>query len=106
MSAAINEELGTSGVIWNTGDLYSGYDDSQIEKDISSCQKEAAAINREYAGKVKVTKLNTDQNQQTARQYSIQSIPTLLFFKNGKLVNRQVGALPKPEIERLLRAVL
>jgi hypothetical protein len=33
MSAAINEELGTSGVIWNTGDLYSGYDDPQIEKD-------------------------------------------------------------------------
>ncbi|MBI5583332.1 MAG: thioredoxin TrxC [Deltaproteobacteria bacterium] len=61
---------------------------------------------REYAGKVKIAKLNTDQNQQTARNYSIQSIPTLLFFKGGKLVNRQVGALPKPEMERLIRTIL
>jgi thioredoxin 2 len=61
---------------------------------------------REYAGRVKIAKLNTDQNQRTAANYSIQSIPTLLFFKDGKLVNRQVGALPKPEIERLIRQIV
>jgi thioredoxin 2 len=60
----------------------------------------------EYAGRVKFGKLNTDENQATARQFSIQSIPTLLFFKGGKLVNRQVGALPKGEIERHLQSIL
>jgi thioredoxin 2 len=61
---------------------------------------------KEYAGRVKFAKLNTDENQRTAGQFSIQSIPTLLFFKGGKLVNRQVGALPKGEIEKQLRSVL
>jgi thioredoxin 2 len=60
----------------------------------------------EYAGRVKIAKLNTDQNQRIAGQYQIQSIPTLLFFKGGRLVNRQVGALPGNEIERLLRSIL
>jgi thioredoxin 2 len=60
----------------------------------------------EYAGRVKFAKLNTDENQQTAGQFSIQSIPTLLFFKGGKLVNRQVGALPKAAIEREMLAIL
>ena len=53
MSAVINEELGTTEVEWNLADLYSGYDDPQIETDISFCRKEAAAVNGEYAGKVK-----------------------------------------------------
>ena len=61
---------------------------------------------REYAGRVKFTKLNTDENQRTAGQFSVQSIPTLLFFKGGKLINRQVGALPKGEIEKHLRSIL
>jgi thioredoxin 2 len=61
---------------------------------------------KEYAGRVKFAKLNTDENQRTAGQFSIRSIPTLLFFKAGKLVNQQVGALPKGEIERLLRTIL
>lgn len=61
---------------------------------------------KEYAGRIKFAKLNTDENQQTAGQFSIQSIPTLLFFKGGKLVNRQVGALPKGEIERQLSSIL
>jgi thioredoxin 1 len=60
----------------------------------------------EYAGRVKIAKLNTDQNQRIAGQFQIQSIPTMLFFKGGQLVNRQVGALPKNEIERLLRSIL
>jgi thioredoxin 2 len=61
---------------------------------------------KEYAGRIKFAKLNTDENQRTAGQFSIQSIPTLLFFKGGKLVNRQVGALPKGEIEKQLKSIL
>lgn len=60
----------------------------------------------EYAGRVKIVKLNVDENPMTASQYSTQSIPTLLFIKGGKLVDRLVGALPKAEIERHVRALL
>lgn len=60
----------------------------------------------EYAGRVKIAKLNTDDNPATASQYGIQSIPTLLLFKNGRQVNRLVGALPKGEIEKHLRNLL
>ena len=60
----------------------------------------------EYAGRVKIAKLNVDENPMTASQYGIQSIPTMLLFKNGNQVNTLVGALPKQEIERHLGAVL
>ena len=60
----------------------------------------------EYAGRVKIAKLNTDENPLTASQYGIQSIPTLLFFKDGTLVNKLVGALPKREIERHLGGLI
>jgi oligoendopeptidase F len=52
MASNINKELGTTEVKWNLNDLYSGYDDSAIENDITFCQDEAALINREYAEKV------------------------------------------------------
>ena len=52
MAVNINEELGTAGVLWNLVDLYGGYDDPHIDEDIIYCQKEAAAINKDYAGKV------------------------------------------------------
>ena len=52
-------------------------------------------ISKEYTGKLKVGKLDTDSNQMTATQYSISGIPTLLLFNNGQLVDRVVGALPK-----------
>ena len=60
----------------------------------------------EYASRVKIAKLNVDENPGTASQYSIQSIPTMLFFKDGELVNQLVGALPKGEIERHVKNVL
>jgi thioredoxin 2 len=60
----------------------------------------------EYAGRVKIAKLNVDENHMTASRYSTQSIPTLLFFKEGELVDRLVGVLPKAEIERHVRALL
>lgn len=60
----------------------------------------------EYAGQIKITKLNVDNNPVTASQYGIQSIPTMLLFKNGKQVDKIVGAVPKPEIEKHIQAVL
>jgi thioredoxin 2 len=60
----------------------------------------------EYAGRIKIAKLNVDNNPITASQFGVQSIPTMLFFKNGEQVNKLVGALPKPEIERHIKSIL
>jgi thioredoxin-like negative regulator of GroEL len=49
-----------------------------------------------------VGKLNTDENQQTAMRFGIRSIPTILLFKGGKVVDQRVGALPKPELVKML----
>jgi thioredoxin 1 len=54
---------------------------------------------KDYAGKVRVTKLDVDANQRVAARFNIRSIPTLLFFKDGKHVDTVIGALPKPAIE-------
>jgi thioredoxin 1 len=54
---------------------------------------------KEYQGKLIVAKVNTDENQEWMMKYGIQGIPTMLFVANGKIVHRQVGALP----ERMLR---
>src|SRR5881398_322124 len=51
------------------------------------------------AGKVKIVKLNVDENPATAAKYGIMSIPTLMLFKNGELASRQVGAAPKQKLE-------
>ena len=56
----------------------------------------------QYQGKVKVGKLNVDDNQQTAMQYRVMSIPTLILFKDGQPVEGVVGAQPKPAFEKLL----
>ena len=55
-------------------------------------------ISKEYAGKLKVAKLNVDQAQQTAMKYSVMSIPTLIFFKDGKPVDQVVGAMSKDNL--------
>lgn len=52
-------------------------------------------IAREYEGRAKIVKLNTDENQATAMQYHIMSIPTMMIFKNGQVVDQIVGAVPK-----------
>ena len=54
---------------------------------------------REYAGKVVFGKLDVDENRAVAVQYQIMSIPTLMVFSHGKLVDRITGALPKPVLE-------
>ena len=53
----------------------------------------------EYAGTVKVAKLDVDNNQRTAARFNVRSIPTILFFKGGKLVDQVVGAVPRPALE-------
>jgi len=52
----------------------------------------------DYDGRVKVTKLDVDANQRTAMRFQVRSIPTLLFFKDGKLVDQLIGAVPKPQL--------
>jgi len=56
-------------------------------------------LSQEYDGKVVVAKVNTDDNPEWAMKYGVQGIPTMLFVSGGKIVHRQVGALP----ERMLR---
>ena len=57
-----------------------------------------------YLGKVKVGKLNTDENPAVASRYGVMSIPTILLFQNGEIVDRVVGAVPKKEFERMINA--
>lgn len=59
-------------------------------------------IAKEQAGKLLVAKVNTDENPEWAMRYGVQGIPTMLFVANGKIVHRQVGAMP----EGMLREVL
>ena len=56
----------------------------------------------EHAGKVKITKLDVDANIKTASRFNVRSIPMLLFFKDGKVVDQIVGAVPKMHIEQKL----
>jgi thioredoxin 1 len=51
-------------------------------------------------GRVKIVKLNVDENPQTASKYGVMSIPTLMIFKNGEMASRQVGAAPKQKLEQ------
>ena len=60
----------------------------------------------EMSDKVKVTKLDVDANNKTAGKYNIMSIPSLLFFKNGEVVDRSVGAVPKAMLAKKLEGQL
>lgn len=60
----------------------------------------------EYEGKLKVVKVDVDANNGVANKYGIMSIPTLGIFRNGQLVERLVGYMPKPELKRRLDKVL
>jgi thioredoxin 1 len=64
------------------------------------------AMAKDYKGKAVFAKLNTDENIGVASKYRIMSIPTLLYFRDGKLVDKTVGALPRPMLDTQMRKVL
>lgn len=73
------------------------------------CRMIAPALEKlaaEYAGRARVAKLNVDQNPRTAEQYQVQGIPTLLLVKNGKIVDRIVGALPEAQLRMQMERLL
>lgn len=63
-------------------------------------------LEKEYEGRIVVGKLNVDENDTICSTYGIMNIPTMLFFKNGELVNRHVGAVRKAELQKLFDALL
>jgi thioredoxin 1 len=63
-------------------------------------------IAKERAGELKVVKMNTDENQQTAFQFNIMSIPTLILFRNGQPAKTVIGAYPKRKLEAELQPAL
>ncbi len=63
-------------------------------------------IAQEYDGKIKIAKLDVDTNPKTPTSFSIMSIPSLLFFKNGEVVEQIVGALPKAQLVSRVEKVL
>ncbi|HCJ66072.1 MAG TPA: thioredoxin [Elusimicrobia bacterium] len=63
-------------------------------------------LSQEYTGKIKIVKMNTDENPSTPSKYMIISIPTLIFFKNGKPVDQLVGIQSKNEIKKHLDRLL
>jgi thioredoxin 1 len=71
------------------------------------CRQMAPTIDvvaTEYAGRVKVGKLDVDSNGNTAMRYNIRGIPTLLLFKGGQVVEQRVGAVGKSEVQKMLDA--
>lgn len=64
------------------------------------------AIGQEYSGKVVVGKVDVDSNPGTSSKFGIRNIPTILFFKEGKIVDKQVGAVPKQVLVKKLEALL
>lgn len=59
-------------------------------------------LEKDYGEKIKIRKLNVDENQQTAAALSVSSIPTLILYKDGQIVERALGALPKPQLKKLI----
>lgn len=73
------------------------------------CQMVAPIVEdlaKEYAGKLRVLKLNTDENPEIAGRFQIMSIPTILFFKDGNPVEKLVGARPKQQFKQVIDSLL
>jgi thioredoxin 1 len=73
------------------------------------CKAIAPAVEdlaKQYRGKVKVAKLDVDEHQQVPQQYGIRSIPTLLIFKGGRVVDTIVGAVPRSKLEESLKKAI
>ena len=60
----------------------------------------------EYDGKIKIGKVNVDENPATPGQYGVRGIPTMILFKDGEIVDQLVGAVPKKQVEALLQKAL
>ena len=60
----------------------------------------------EYEGKIKIGKVNVDENPATPGQYGVRGIPTMILFKDGSIVDQLVGAVPKKQVEALLQKAL
>jgi thioredoxin 1 len=63
-------------------------------------------LSNQYAGKVKFVKVNVDENPKTPANYGVRGIPTLIMFKGGNVVDQVVGAVPKNQLENLVKKVL
>lgn len=63
-------------------------------------------LSLEYEGRVKIGKLNIEENPATPTRYGVMSIPTLMFFKKGRVVDQAVGALPKAELKKKIEDAL
>ena len=61
---------------------------------------------KEYAGKVKVAKMNVDENPATPPRYGIRGIPTVILFKNGQVFDQIVGAVPRSKVEEMIKKAL
>jgi thioredoxin 1 len=73
------------------------------------CKAIAPAVEelaKQYKGKVKIAKMDVDEHQQVPQQYGIRSIPTLLLFKGGRVVDTIVGAVPKTKLEESIKKVI
>ena len=63
-------------------------------------------LSREYEGRLKVGKVNVDENTNVAQQYRVMSIPTILLIKNGQVVDQVVGAVPKAQLTGKIDSIL
>lgn len=64
------------------------------------------SLAEKYAGKVKIAKINVDDSPDIAASFNVSTIPTLIFFKNGKAVHTMVGVSPEPELENQIKSQL
>ena len=60
----------------------------------------------QYEGKIKIGKINVDENPEIAQRYSVMSIPTFIYFKGGEVVDKAIGALPKETFEKAIEKVI
>ncbi len=63
-------------------------------------------LSGQYSGKVRFAKVNVDENPKTPANYGVRGIPTLMMFKGGKMVDQVVGAVPKSQLENIVKKVL
>ena len=63
-------------------------------------------VAKDYKDKLKIAKINVDEEPDLASRFGIQSIPTLLFFKGGQMVKQQIGAVPRPVLEKIVKELV